>query len=196
MAFATSDIHSHSMGSQGLLSVEYLHYYSVQQMPKPDPEAGVSLKEVSHALLNSGQPAEADWPYSDPAVNPWAPPKNISTVWQAKLDYMAGKVLQLEALIKQEKPIVINVELTKAFFLVNKESPIVSFDVEVGFGLHSVVVVGLAQEANKKLFLVRNSWGSGWGDGGHAWLHAAYLDRHMHSIAQVSHNLTKVSSAS
>lgn len=195
MAFAISDAHSHSLGSQDHLSVEYLHYNSVQQMPKPEPEAGISLKEVSNALRSMGQPVEADWPYADPAAKPWLPPPGIGKVWHAELAYTAGQLLRIEEMLQDRKPIIVNIELTAAFFLATKNNPVVPFMVEMGFGLHSALAVGLARNEEKRLFLIRNSWGLGWGDDGHAWLHAAYLERHLHSIAHVADNLGNTSQA-
>lgn len=193
MAFATSDAHSHSLGRQSHLSVEYLYYYSVRQMATPDVEAGISLKEVRQALQKEGQPIEADWPYTDPAATPWGPPPQIGRVWKAELIYMTGQLPRIEERLKEQKPIIFNIELTRTFFGATKEQPIVPFTVEIGLGLHSVLAVGLASDADKKLFLIRNSWGTGWGDDGYAWLHAAYLQRHLHSIAYVNENLSTAS---
>ena len=47
-------------------------------------------------------------------------------------------------------------------------------------GLHAVLIVGfdsnkVALDGSKGMFLVRNSWGSGWGQSGHFWIPFAYV---------------------
>ncbi len=42
-------------------------------------------------------------------------------------------------------------------------------------GGHAVCLVGYRADLHSTEFRVRNSWGPAWGDGGEAWLHAAWL---------------------
>lgn len=46
-------------------------------------------------------------------------------------------------------------------------------------GGHALVVAGYVKLANATYFLLHNSWGTSWGDGGYAWIHATTLARHM-----------------
>jgi C1A family cysteine protease len=46
-------------------------------------------------------------------------------------------------------------------------------------GGHAVLVVGIGRRttsADDDLLMIRNSWGFAWGEGGHAWLPAEYLN--------------------
>ncbi|MNL34389.1 Papain family cysteine protease [compost metagenome] len=44
---------------------------------------------------------------------------------------------------------------------------------------HAVVAVGLgATAAGQQYVRIRNSWGTKWGDQGHAWLPIEYIDLH------------------
>ena len=46
---------------------------------------------------------------------------------------------------------------------------------------HAMVLAGYKQQANGTYFLIQNSWGRRWGDGGFAWIHEATLRRNLHS---------------
>jgi C1A family cysteine protease len=43
-------------------------------------------------------------------------------------------------------------------------------------GTHAVVAVGYDDDEQR--LIIRNSWGVGWGDAGHAWLPYDYVDLH------------------
>jgi hypothetical protein len=45
---------------------------------------------------------------------------------------------------------------------------------------HAIVVAGYAALPHATYFLLHNSWGTGWGDGGYAWIHEATLRAHLH----------------
>lgn len=45
---------------------------------------------------------------------------------------------------------------------------------------HAMTVVGYAARPSGIYFLLRNSWGSTWGDGGYAWIHEETLLSHLH----------------
>jgi hypothetical protein len=50
---------------------------------------------------------------------------------------------------------------------------------------HALVLAGYAHLPHGTYFLVHNSWGPGWGDGGYAWLHEATLQRWSREVVAV-----------
>ena len=46
---------------------------------------------------------------------------------------------------------------------------------------HAMVLAGYKRQTNGTYFLIQNSWGRRWGDGGFAWIHEATLQRNLHS---------------
>ena len=51
---------------------------------------------------------------------------------------------------------------------------------------HALVAVGHGERHDGKYILVRNSWGEGWGDRGHAWLHEEYLEACLETTAIIT----------
>lgn len=52
-------------------------------------------------------------------------------------------------------------------------------DYERGEGGHAVVIVGFRTRQNGRQFLLHNSWGTEWRDGGYAWISEAMVRRHL-----------------
>lgn len=72
---------------------------------------------------------------------------------------------------------VLGLSLPDAFFRI--EAPwILSVPGPVR-ALHAVVAVGSGENKGGRFVLIRNSWGTGWGNEGHAWLHENFLAAHL-----------------
>ncbi len=55
---------------------------------------------------------------------------------------------------------------------------------EVGKGSHAFTIVGYTHvDPTERYFLIKNSWGEKWGDGGYAWIHE-------HSLRKIAHSGT------
>lgn len=83
-------------------------------------------------------------------------------------------VLQI---INSNKPVVIGLTVYKSFNDVSSEDPVIhlpkNYDSLDG-GSHAMSVVGY--DLNKQQLLVKNSFGTNWGDRGYAWLPFDYVD--------------------
>ncbi len=51
---------------------------------------------------------------------------------------------------------------------------------EVGTGAHAFTLTGYTHVEGERYFLVKNSWGTRWGDGGYAWIHEQSLKKIAH----------------
>lgn len=171
---ATSDAHAH-LHNCAPLSAEYLFYQSVQHSAAKDPTAGLTFEEAAHALVAQGQPSEHEWPYSPTQPDPWLPPK-ITVRWFGVLTKATVNAIEIVSKsLEMGYPVVLGIRLTAAFlapsgndFTIPAAGP--------GFGGHAVLAVGLGRRnTGEKYFLIRNSWGNTWADGGHAWLACGYL---------------------
>jgi hypothetical protein len=55
-----------------------------------------------------------------------------------------------------------------------------------GTGGHAVALVGYRSTASGRQFLVHNSWGKGWGDGGYGWVSEAMIKSRIHEAFTVT----------
>ena len=180
LAFASSAAHEHQVGPGELLSVEYLFYHAVARMPGANPSAGTTMAAAAAALANDGQPVEAAWPYSSVQVAPWAPP-TVSTALY-KTGMTPGKLTfgEIVAALDQSHPVILGLAITDAFWRPDTNGRIPNFSTDTERGGHAVLAVGHGIWADGvPALLVRNSWGNGWGQGGHAWVSHSYIDRQL-----------------
>lgn len=143
-------------------------------------DAGSQLRTAAKTLNKDGVCAEAAWPYivSKFAKKPGAScytkaKKNVSTSYQA-LDNT--NLTQLKTCLASGSPFILGFTVYASF-----ESDAVAQTGNVPMpaphesvlGGHAVMCVGY--DDSKQVFIVRNSWGSGWGDGGYCYMPYAYL---------------------
>jgi Papain family cysteine protease len=174
LACTTSDAHSMSHKSPPL-SAEFLFYHAIRIAKIGNLTDGILFAEAAAALAENGQPAEAEWPYNPVQPETWNPPV-VTTLWQGSLDYAEGDPINsISALVRNGRPVVLGVRLSAAFLGPVAPNYSIPGDGD-GFGGHAVLVVGLGRDASgAPYFLIRNSWGDRWGDGGYAWLAVDYL---------------------
>jgi C1A family cysteine protease len=181
LAFASSTAHEHQAGTGEHLSVEYLFFHAVARMPGANPSSGLTMMAAADALAGEGQPVETAWPYSPIQVMPWAPPA-ITTLLH-KTVMAPGKLTfdEIVAVLDQSRPVILGLVITDAFYRPDASGRIPNQDPDIERAGHAVLAVGHGISANgTPMLLVRNSWGEGWGLGGHAWLSRIYLERHLH----------------
>jgi C1A family cysteine protease len=75
--------------------------------------------------------------------------------------------------VKLNMPVVFGVPVGNEFESYSGEG--ILNEPSVSLGNHALIIVGVDEEEEK--FLIRNSWGSTWGDGGHAWFSYRYIER-------------------
>jgi len=185
LSCAASDAHMHLHALTHALSAEFLYHHAGLLMPGGNGTRGLSFSAVDQTLKLDGQPSELECPYQATDSNPWVPP-NISKLWHGKLSDGAGQITEIVESVRQRQPVVIAIQLTGDFLGVNSPPYIVATG-GPAFGGHAVLAVGLGiDQSHGNLVLIRNSWGSGWGDSGHAWLASDYLANNMIGFRKVA----------
>jgi hypothetical protein len=178
LSCAASDAHMRRHALTHPLSAEFLYYHAGLLMPGGNGTLGLSFSAVDRALKLEGQPSELECPYQATDPNPWVPP-NISQLWHGKLSDGSGQSSEIVQSLRQGQPVVIAIQLTGDFLGVTSP-PYIVHPGGPAFGAHAVLAVGLGVHRTfGNLVLMRNSWGPGWGDSGHAWLAPDYLANNM-----------------
>jgi C1A family cysteine protease len=162
-------------------------------------DAGASIRDGIKAVASLGVPPESEWPYSDANPGPFQtkPPANV---YADALKYKVsayesislGKspvglsclgtkksVVPLQQCLASGAPVVYGMTVYESFESAQVAKtgmvPMPGSD-EAVLGGHALVLVGY--DAARGCFLVRNSWGAGWGLGGYFWLPFQYVLRY------------------
>jgi papain like protease len=171
LAHAATAAHEHTRGAVAHLSPEYLHFFA------RGSSTGSSMDDVAEALKVEGQSEEVDCPYlpQDPPAG-WKPPAGL-TVFRRGSEPKNATAAAVESWIRACVTPVLGLSLPESFY--NPTAPWVISPTGSVRGLHAVVAVGLGRHQGDRVFLIRNSWGADWGDGGYAWLSNAFFARHL-----------------
>ena len=187
LAFAASDLHAGIREPWEPLSCEFLFYHA-QRRAERLPTMGATLLATLDALRHDGQPREEGWPYMDERsvdAESWRPPAEVGEVHRRAGEERPHTVGEIVAMLDRGRPVLALLHLS------------ISFDMAGPGGLvdpsaneppditrrHAVVAIGHGVYEGQRAILVRNSWGSGWGRGGHAWLTESFLEPRMFGLA-------------
>ena len=187
LAFAASDLHAGMREAWEPLSCEFLFYHAQRRAERP-PTRGATLPATLDALRHDGQPREDGWPYMDePPVDSesWRPPTGVGEVHRRAGEERPHTVGEIVAMLDRGRPVLALLHLSVSFDMAGpgglvdppaEERPDVA-------RRHAVVAIGHGAYEDQRAVLVRNSWGKGWGRGGHAWLTEGFLGPRMFGLA-------------
>jgi C1A family cysteine protease len=126
------------------------------------------------AAEEDGQCDESAWPYGNAAAT-----DARATYYRARgaARTRSGLVDAIRKGLGDGTASLLVLRVTDSWFGVGNDGviPAPGAEDQMG-GLHAVVAVGY--DDSRKQLIVRNSWGSGWGDGGYALLPYEYLERY------------------
>jgi hypothetical protein len=137
------------------------------------------MDEVLGAVASPGQPLEDSYPYrpSAPATPLIAPMGDfeLHSSPAVRSPDMQGNEIVKRALSGQAVGIVI--QMTRSVF--TPHAGVVDFDsLVIPDQYHALIVVGVGRHSasGDEYVLLRNSWGTSWGTGGHAWMSVSHLN--------------------
>ena len=144
-----------------------------------DYDSGAELRDGIKVVANEGVPPETDWPYDisrfteKPPAQAYAEARSdVATQYQR----VAQTLSQMKGCLASGLPFVFGFTVYESFeSSVVAETgmvPMPGLDEQV-LGGHAVMAVGY-DDAQQR-FLVRNSWGPGWGLTGYCWMPYVYL---------------------
>ena len=176
LSHALTLAHEHSRQDATPLSPEYLHFFATNNVPR----RGSTFPAARTALKNVGQPKEEHCPYfpGDPPAA-WIPPSGLS-VYRRSSSMRSSTASSIEHLLREGVLPVLGLTLSATFF--TPSHPWVISADGGPRGRHAVLCAGAGDYLGGRVVLVRNSWGAGWGDGGHAWLDESFLAEHLREV--------------
>jgi C1A family cysteine protease len=191
-------------GKSPIPSRLYIYYYERAIEGVIDSEGVKKLYDGIKALEKYGVCSETDWLYYDTTDNYDTSGKNTNTKYKEEPPYLdAGKNAETHKALLDNNPLLdiqltplhntvnnLKINLRKGFPIAfgfkvyqsflnaqitanNPTMPIPSQDDTYVAG-HAVVLVGFKDK--EQVFVVRNSWGSGWGDNGYFYMPYKIID--------------------
>ena len=200
LAFAASDFHAALRGGCIPLSCEFVFYHA-QRRAHRKPTEGADLASMLDALREDGQPAETDWPYlaSLPSdLCAWSPPAQIGPRFRRRGARRGAEFKEVIEILDEGSPALILMTLSDSFYLPRAGGIVVTPPSENvdPTRRHAVVAVGYGLTDGDCAILIRNSWGSGWGLDGYAWLPRPYLEPRLLHLAVLTEEIDAVADSS
>ncbi|SEP25402.1 C1 family peptidase [Propionispora vibrioides] len=160
------------------LSRLFLYYKERELEGQVNEDSGAEIRDGMKVLSQIGVCPETDWPY-DIATFKNAPTDKQTTdaaIYKVNEYHRIILFSQIKAALAEELPVVIGIKVYDSFEsdevaqtgLVPMPNP----GKEQYLGGHAVLIVGY--DDSSKVFIVRNSWGTSWGDKGYCYLPYQY----------------------
>ena len=140
-----------------------------------DEDCGGSIRDTIKALAADGVCYEKTWPYDQAAWFKKPSEACFSEAAQYKIVsyYRVESIDEALNALAQKLPIVFGAVLYESFNEAEKTAVVdIPAEGESVIGGHAMMIAGYHQK--KEEFIVRNSWGTGWGDKGYCYLPWAY----------------------
>lgn len=190
VAFAATTGHEMLRADGVDLSEEFMHWAAKERDGLPDVAEGTTLAAAARALADLGQPPEVLWPYDDArdVRDPAYRPSDEAITEAAGRRLAGGHAISptsaaLRDALDQGLPVLLGLRIHATWFgqLSDGRIPVPAADA-VALGGHAVLLAGYEDggvaAGEDGYFIVRNSWGEDWGDGGYGYLPYAYVAAH------------------
>lgn len=185
-ANSTCAAYCFEMMKQGEPCVEmsrlYLYYCSREMEGNVDQDSGAELKDVIYVTENTGMCIESLWPYD---ITKFSDKPTDVCYEDSKLHKtIKGERIQqtdndLKQCLVDGFPVVFGFSVYESFETeqVAKTGivPMPDTNNEKLLGGHAVMLVGFTQIDGQDYYIVRNSWGTEWGDKGYFYMRPEYL---------------------
>jgi hypothetical protein len=165
------------------LSRLFLYWLSRYLHMATNKDGGTYLRAGAHQLRKIGVVVEQYFPYEKGNVFPEDVPLDLYTmasnnrlvnfyrVESSGLDRLG----ELELAIRASHPAVFGAPVSQAFCEYRGGEQIFRRPND-WVGRHAMIITGVRRRNGRYEFLLRNSWGLGWGDDGHVWVDESYVD--------------------
>ncbi|MEQ8557430.1 MAG: C1 family peptidase [Henriciella sp.] len=165
------------------LSRLFIYYNARKLMGTVDQDSGASMPSVVAAYLAFGACPEPVWPY-DPSIWSHEPPQQAyaEAIHFSSLSYASiNHGVDLKIALASGLPIIFGMSVPQhALMVIGRERGYVPApedgNWEPASSGHAMLIVGY--DDSKNAWLVRNSWGPGWGINGYVWIDYRVMDHY------------------
>jgi C1A family cysteine protease len=180
LAFAVSDVNRRLAPAPDVLSAEFLYQHAGAITPGWAAGGPLYLAPALKVADKPGQPLEADYPYQPTSGSTVAIPVQPTGAQMYRYGLREIKRTSDAIVAELQHGQVVGLIIESTATLMAPINGIVAFSPMILPGrAHAVVAVGLGETAAGQRYVrIRNSWGTNWGDQGHAWLPIEYIDLH------------------
>lgn len=153
------------------LSPLYIYYWERVREHTINNDAGATIRSAVKTLRKFGAAPEALWPYDISKFRDRPSPEAIAAAKDYTISayHRVNNIIEMKQALAIKHPIIIGIEVWESFESdeVKKTGivPIPDFRTEMMLGGHALCVVGYNDA--KRVFLVKNSWGTDWGVDGY-----------------------------
>jgi len=149
------------------------------------------LASMLDALRVDGQPCEFGWPYLAETPNDgasWTPPPDVGALFRHDGRESSFSLNDIMGELDRGRPVIALLMLSRSFFLPSGQAVIDPAPDEAPEPAHrhAVVAVGHGTVDEQRAILIRNSWGSKWGDEGHGWVTEKFLGGRLFAAATLT----------
>jgi len=159
------------------LSTLHLYYNTRLRARTVNQDSGASLRDTIKTAAVTGVCSEAEWPYVLKDWNVKPSPETYDHVDLLKINnyYRVNNLNELKEALAFSNPVVFGLMLYESFNDVSENGVVKTPDAEAeNFeGGHAMCAVGY--DNKMKHVIVRNSWGSSWGDNGYCYIGYDYM---------------------
>ena len=156
-------------------------YYNERKLEGDIPDDnGAELSDGIKALEKYGLCPESEWPYDITQFATKPPAKCYTDALKDKVataENISNDLVSMKTALASNFPFVVGITIYSSFEDPDVAQtgivPMPDTDNELVLGGHAVLVVGF--DDSNQWFIVRNSWGTSWGDQGYFYLPYAYL---------------------
>lgn len=160
------------------LSRLFVYYNARVAVGDTAKDDGSYIRYAMESLSRFGVPTEAEWPYDvtkvfiRPSWNAYreAYGHKINAFYRIKATG-EGRIAEIESALRSKHPVVFGAAVYEQ---IRSCTGHIEMPKGASLGGHAMLIVGF--DSDNKKFLIRNSWGPNWGDGGYATMDYSYLD--------------------
>jgi C1A family cysteine protease len=165
------------------LSRLFVYWNSRLAHKATNQDSGTYISTAFESLIDLGVCSENTWKYDENKVFAQPPLQAYKEGDDNKLNSFYQltstgnqRLDDIELAIKSNHPVCFATDVSSTFAsYFNSASEKVWTLSEAGNSGHAMIITGVRQNNGKKEFYIRNSWGNGWCQDGHAWMSSDYI---------------------